>query len=268
MSSQDPRSILPPPKQGNSSALREEEVRHEEMGQGGTQSAQQPQSFVPSPVTPKAPFNAPPPPEKAAGTSIGPNQKGVTGPGNIPTQNVQMAQRISTGPGESVLANSGVASIIAIASNAGTQQVRLQPGIGPRLVVLDTVVTGPGGGFTRGQVINLSHLLGDNRLRRSNAGNEAMDAKTDQDNARWASQALRRYVENNALREATPEEAEQDFVTFPEGLTAVTATMEQERNRRVAAELLTQQQAAEIEMLRQQLEGQNQLNQVEEPKEF
>lgn len=80
------------------------------------------------------------------------------------------------------------------------------PGKGPRIVILDGFVNGPGSlrGHSRGDVIWLSELLG-------------LDMMEDEKKQREAQAQLRYYMERGAIREATTEERNQVKVTFLEG---------------------------------------------------
>lgn len=80
----------------------------------------------------------------------------------------------------------------------------LPPGKGPRIVVLDGFVNGPGSvrGHARGDVIWLSDLLGLDMMENDLKGSQA---------------AMRYYVEKGAIRDATLEERGQTKVTFLEG---------------------------------------------------
>jgi hypothetical protein len=100
-------------------------------------------------------------------------------------------------------------------------------GFGPRLVVLNNYVTGPAptieGGdrpaFSRGRVIWASQLLGEEMTQKAIEGDTQARA------------ALRRYIEQGAVREATKQEERFTQVSFVEGEDALAADLQQTQAR-------------------------------------
>jgi hypothetical protein len=138
-------------------------------------------------------------------------------PARIASSEISPADRISTGEGSSAQVNSGAALADQIFGPEDDDEEDDEDD-GPKLVVLHTYVTGPGGGpHVRGKVITVRDLLGHNLLR--------------DENRKVARRTLKRYLDGQggtgpSVRPATVEEAKHDFVTFPEGEVALTSALD------------------------------------------
>lgn len=159
-------------------------------------------------------------------------------PGRIASADINPADRTRVGdPGTSAQVNSGAALPEQLFGREEDDEDDDEDN-GPKLVVLHTFVNGPGGGpYIRGKVITVRDLLGHNMLK--------------DENRRVARRHLRRYLEEQggvppSVRLATSEEAEHDFVTFPEGEVALTSALDD-------ANLRADEQKARADALEEEL---------------
>lgn len=155
------------------------------------------------------------------------------GPSSVASSEIPPTERISLGAGASALANSGASrGFAALDDLFGPDDVNdlddLDDDDSPRLVVLHTYITGPGGGpYVRGRVISVLQLLGHNLMK--------------DENRKQAKSELRRYLVSKdedvapAARLANAEEAKHDFITFPEGEQALESALD-DANARADAE--------------------------------
>jgi hypothetical protein len=141
--------------------------------------------------------------------------------------------------GASALENSGAAPIdfgqwLQAGGGAPTEE-QVEKGFGPKVVVLSTGVSGPGGGpYPRGSVIALSRILGPKLMKNNDLG----------------PQHVRRYMTLGAIRPADAEEQKVDFVKLPETETERAETAEAERAKRVEAEERVRDLERQLEEMR------------------
>jgi hypothetical protein len=162
-------------------------------------------------------------------------------PARIAASEISPAERISIGEGSSAQVNSGAALTSQIFGPEEEDEEDDEDD-GPKLVVLHTYVTGPGGGpYVRGKVITVFQLLGHNLLK--------------PENRRVARRTLKRYLEEQggvgpSVRPATVEEAKHDFVTFPEGEVALTSALDDANTRADEAQRRADELQRQLDELR------------------
>jgi hypothetical protein len=141
---------------------------------------------------------------------------------DVPIKDIRDAQRIQTAQGSSAQANSGAPLLHdQIFGPAEDDEEDDDTDDSPKVVVTHTFVNGPGGSHRRGAVIGVRKLLGHELMK--------------PENRKAARAHLKRYLDLHSIRPATGDEAQHDFITFPEGEEALTTALD-DANARADAE--------------------------------
>lgn len=142
--------------------------------------------------------------------------------------------------GASALENSGAAPYDFAhwmrAGGRGPSPAEADAGYGPKVVILKTGVSGPGGGpHGRGSVVSLSLILGPKLMRDDEKGPAA----------------VQRYLGLGSFRPADAEEAKVSFVKLPETEMERAETADVERQKRIEAEERANRLEEELRLLRE-----------------